>query len=93
MGGKTSKYPFFARYAATIVDNGFTVVAVLPESKRPRYEKWHAACFKDTDPTFFPDRSAAFPRIASGSLAERRSSRSTLMKPIPHGQMKSIASL
>jgi hypothetical protein len=66
MGDKAAKYPFFARHAETIVANGFSVVAVVPATKRPRYKKWHAACFKDTLPAFLSRHVKAFPEDSIG---------------------------
>lgn len=40
---------FFARHAATIADNGFSVVAIRPRTKKPRYPKWHTASFQPSE--------------------------------------------
>ena len=38
---KEAGFPFFARYAETIVDNGYSVVAVQPRTKRPRISEFY----------------------------------------------------
>lgn len=43
---------FYRAYAPKLVDNGYSVVSVLPGTKKPRHPEWHAACFKPTDPDF-----------------------------------------
>jgi Bifunctional DNA primase/polymerase, N-terminal len=52
---------FFGQHAETIVDNGYSVVAVLPGTKKPRFERWQAACFLDSDPNFVARHLAAHP--------------------------------
>jgi hypothetical protein len=57
---------FFGRHAETIVDNGYSVVAVLPGTKRPRFPNWTTACFKDSDPKFVARHAAKFPHDSIG---------------------------
>jgi hypothetical protein len=57
---------FFGRYALTIVDNGYSIVAVLPGTKQPRFRNWTAACFKDSDSKFVARHAAKFPQDGVG---------------------------
>jgi hypothetical protein len=63
---ETSGRAFFGQHAATIVDNGFSVVAVLPATKRPRYQKWQMACFRDTDLAFLARHVSKHPADSIG---------------------------
>jgi hypothetical protein len=85
------KYPFFARHAATIVDNGYSIVAVLPGTKRPRFRKWQAACFMDTEALFLSRHFGKYPDDSIG-IACGTKKPSTLISPISLGQTKSIVS-
>jgi hypothetical protein len=58
--------PYFKQYAATIVDNGYSVIAVLPNSKKPRYRKWQTACFKDTEQRFLAHHESSYPADSVG---------------------------
>jgi hypothetical protein len=61
-----SEGEFFGRHAETIVDNGFSVVAVLPGTKKPRYPKWQTACFRDTDLAFLARHVSKYPADSIG---------------------------
>src|SRR5580658_8543813 len=63
---ETSAQEFFGQHAATIVDNGFSVVAVLPGTKKPRYPKWQMACFRDTDLAFLARHVSKHPADSIG---------------------------
>jgi hypothetical protein len=64
---------FFRRFAPTLVDNGFSVVAIKSRTKQPRHRKWQAACFKPTDLKFLEWQCEHYPAdsvgIACGSRA------------------------
>jgi Bifunctional DNA primase/polymerase, N-terminal len=57
---------FFGRHAETIVDNGYSIVAVLPGTKEPRFPKWQTACFLDTDPAFLARHVSKHPGDSIG---------------------------
>jgi hypothetical protein len=59
-------FPYFKQYAAKLVDNGYSIIAVLPNSKKPRYRKWQTACFKDTDPRFLAHQESNYPADSVG---------------------------
>jgi Bifunctional DNA primase/polymerase, N-terminal len=67
-GGVMESLPdnFFGRHAETIVDNGYSVVPVLPGTKKPRFKKWQTACFKDTDSNFLTRHVANKPTDSVG---------------------------
>jgi hypothetical protein len=54
-------FPYYGRYAETIVDNGYSVVAVRPRTKKPRFRQWQTACFKDTERDFLSRHVRAYP--------------------------------
>src|SRR5215471_4681806 len=66
MGAEKSEHEWFGRYAETIVDNGYSIVAVVPRTKKPRYPKWTTACFKDTDPIFLSRQVKKYPTDSIG---------------------------
>lgn len=51
-GPKILHPPYFATLGERLVDNGYRIVALLPQQKRPRYQNWQAACFKPPTPTW-----------------------------------------
>jgi hypothetical protein len=57
---------FFGPLAETIVDNGYTVVPVLPGTKKPRFQNWQKGCFADTDPAFLARHVAKYPGDSVG---------------------------
>jgi len=44
-----SRRPWWRDFAATVAQNGFSPVAILPGTKRPRFEKWAVACYAPTN--------------------------------------------
>lgn len=65
--GKESSVNFYASYAERVIDNGYgSVVAVVPEQKRPRYPNWQTACFKPTDERFLAGHVRKHPNDSVG---------------------------
>jgi hypothetical protein len=62
---------WFGRLAPKLVDNGYSVVAVLPDTKRPRHPKWQAACFRPTDEGYLHRHAAKQPNDSVGIACGR----------------------
>ncbi|HEY4232208.1 MAG TPA: bifunctional DNA primase/polymerase, partial [Lacipirellulaceae bacterium] len=61
-GHPMAKFPFFARLAEKMIDNGYdSVVPVLPGQKNPRYNGWTAGCYKPTNLRFLENHVRQFP--------------------------------
>src|SRR5215469_6978983 len=51
----------FGFHAEPVVANGYSIVPFLPRTKKPRYRRWTAACYKHTDLDFLYRHASKFP--------------------------------
>lgn len=63
---KTLQRPYFALYAQTIIENGYSVVAVRPSSKRPSLKRWQTASFKPSIPAWVEHYARSRPSDSIG---------------------------
>jgi hypothetical protein len=76
MKAENEQPPYFGRFAATFADNGYSVVAVKPNSKKPYLKRWSTACFKPSEPAWIERHARSHPgdsiAIACGSKVSIR---------------------
>jgi hypothetical protein len=63
---EAAAYPWYGRWASTLVDNGYSLVTVLPGTKKPRHPRWHGACFKPTNDNYLAQHVKKFPGDSIG---------------------------
>jgi hypothetical protein len=51
----------FGNHAEAVVAHGYSIVAMKPRTKKPRYRKWTAACYKHTDLDWLYRHASKFP--------------------------------